>query len=123
MSLQAVVYSPGPQTVTANGDSYGGQTANILSFAPHDELRCDLNVTAITGTAPTIQFFVEHTPDGGTSWFSVGNTAVISTAGSAALTLTAKGTANSAFGLSGRLRWAVGGTTPSITFTAFIIGK
>jgi hypothetical protein len=70
-----------------------------------------INVTAVSGTTPTLDFFLEDSVDG-TIWPVLGTTPQITAAGVFAIR-------NSAAACSRmRLRWVIGGTTPSFTFSA-----
>ena len=73
-----------------------------------------VDVTAASGTTPTLDFEVEWSPDG-TNWVSADTTAdtmaQITTAAGAAKAFDAKAP-------FARLKWTIGGTTPSFTFEA-----
>ena len=72
-----------------------------------------LNVTAVSGTTPSMTLSIEWSPDGVT-WYP-GETADAFTA------ITATGARAKAFPVKGpyaRASWAITGTTPSFTFVA-----
>lgn len=116
--------------ITASGDSRSLQGNNPggipyqqgLPVEAHDVLAVDISVTALAGTAPTVQFFYDRQGLDGV-WYPVYNTPVMSAAGNQSTTLAGANSASQEFGFIGRLRWVVAGTTPSITFSASITGK
>lgn len=89
------------------------RTANVtLAAFPVDgfsALHARVNVTAVTGTSPTLDVALETTFDG-TNWF---------TAGSFAQKTAVSSEFKSFAGLGSQARWklTVGGTTPSLTHT------
>ena len=80
-----------------------------------------VNVTAVSGTTPTMRLSIEDSPDG-TTWFPVATApADITAAGQHRIFIThsTHGPTNPRL----RLRWVIGGTTPSFTFTATAISR
>jgi hypothetical protein len=79
------------------------------------KLRFQLNVTAASGTSPTLDVVVEDTLDG-TNWNTVGTFAQRTAAGRQVIDITSP--------FSGRLRvrWTIGGTSPSFTFSVVGVG-
>lgn len=73
------------------------------------KIRAQLNVTAASGTTPSLTVLVEDTLDG-TTWNTIGSFAAKTTTGREVISITAP--------FSDRLRvsWTVSGTTPSFTF-------
>lgn len=100
-----------PQTVvtsaarTASGDS-GEQTG----YGSAEDLRVQLDVTAASGTSPTLDVVIEDTLDG-TNWNVIGTFAQKAAAGREVINVTAL------FADRLRVRWTIGGTTPSFTFS------
>ena len=80
-----------------------------------------VNVTAVAGTTPTMRLSIEDTPDG-TTWFPVTTAAAdITAAGQYRIFIT-----HSVHGPTNprvRLRWVIGGTSPSFTFTAIAVSR
>jgi hypothetical protein len=72
-------------------------------------LRAQLNVTAASGTTPTLDVVIEDSLDG-TNWNTVGTFAQKTTTGREVVNVTGL------FSDQVRVRWTVGGTTPSFTF-------
>ncbi len=90
---------------TANGNqAIGGDMGSA------DTLRVQLNVTAASGTTPTLDVVVEDTLDDGTNWNVIGTFAQKVAAGREVINITIP------FSGTARVRWTVGGTTPSFTF-------
>ena len=89
-----------------------------------------INVTAVSGTAPTLVAKLQYSPDNGTTWFdydSKTTTATISAIGTYILKIypgVSAEVANSVVGLpiprTFRMYYTIGGTTPSYTFTTFV---
>lgn len=90
---------------TASGDS-----GAVAGFGDKVSLRAQLNITAASGTAPTIDVVLEDTIDG-TNWNVVGTFAQKTAAGREVINITLP------FSDRLRARWTVAGTTPSFTFT------
>ncbi len=80
------------------------------------ELVVTLNVSAASGTTPTLDVKLQHSPDG-TQWADLGT---------AFAQKTAAGLETKAFtGLHGyvRVSYTIGGTTPSFTFSVYATGR
>ena len=87
-----------------------------------------INVTAVSGTSPTLIAKLQYSPDGGTTWIDYTNkpvTATISAIGQTTLIVCPGVTevANSAVSLPlpriVRMYYTIGGTTPSLTFITY----
>ena len=91
---------------TASGDA-PAQVAD-------SEMRVQLNVTAVSGTTPTLNVVIEDTLDG-VNWNTVGTFAQRTAAGREVINLTAPSAAQK------RVRWTIGGTTPSFTFDVIAV--
>jgi hypothetical protein len=78
----------------------------------YDRVAIYVNVTAASGTTPTLDLVLEDSPDGGATWFPVATAPQITATGLRAI--------RTDLSMHGdlRLSWAIGGTTPSFTFTA-----
>ena len=76
------------------------------------DLVLSANVTAASGTTPTLDLSVEWSSDGGTTWYVADPADTITqftAAGARVKRFTVKGSEY-------RIRWTIGGTTPSFTF-------
>lgn len=100
------------QTVTLTPSAArtaSGSTANLDGFNLKT-LRAQLRTTAASGTTPTLDVVIEDTLDG-TTWNTVGTFTQVTT-GSARQVINV----TAPFSDTIRVRWTVGGTTPSFTF-------
>lgn len=98
---QVVLVSSTTQTATGTGSQFSTGTAHTL--------RLTLNVTAASGTSPSLTVNVQTSEDGAT-WSAVASFAAA----------TATGTQRKVFtGLDRYFRatWTISGTTPSFTFS------
>jgi hypothetical protein len=93
------------QARTASGD-----TGALDGWGVPDVARAQLDVTAAAGTSPTLDVVVEDTLDG-VNWNVVGTFAQKAAAGREVINLATP------FADRLRVRWTVGGTSPSFTFS------
>ncbi len=86
-----------------------GLSSEIPGVGAAQRIRAQLNVTAASGTTPTLNALIEDTVDG-TNWNTVGTFAQKVATGREVINITTP--------FSDRLRvsWTIGGTTPSFTF-------
>lgn len=96
---------------TTSGDS-GTQSG----FESASVLRAQLDVTAASGTTPSVTVLLEDTLDG-TNWNTVGTFA--------AKTATGREVISVATPFTDRLRakWTISGTTPSFTFSVLVYAE
>ncbi len=78
--------------------------------ASADSIRAQLNVTAISGTSPTLNVVIEDSLDGGVTWNTIGTFAQRTAVGREVINITIP------FSETVRVGWTIGGTTPSATF-------
>ena len=96
--------------VTASGQS------NLFEEGTGDDLAVMLDITAVSGTTPSMTVSVQWSNDGST-WFTADPAdtfTAITTATKVTKTFTIKG-------LYARLNYAITGTTPSFTFAAYSV--
>jgi hypothetical protein len=91
------------QARTANGNT------STIQAGGAELIRCQLDVTAVSGTTPTLSVTVEDTLDG-VNFNTIAAFAQKTAAGREVVNITG------AFSESVRVRWVVGGTSPSFTF-------
>lgn len=87
-------------------------TGTAFDVDQAESLEASLDITAVAGTAPTLDLVLESTVDG-THWWTVGSFSQ----------KTAQGTDAKVFGPLGqqaRWKWTIGGTTPSFTFSVAV---
>lgn len=87
-----------------------GNSGAVAGFGDRTTLRAQLDVTAASGTTPTLDVVIEDTLDG-TNWNVVGTFAQKVAAGREVVNITIPFTDRL------RARWTVAGTGPSFTFS------
>lgn len=97
-------------TVSSAARTTNGDTGISDGWGLVKTLRLQLAVTAVSGTGPTLDVVIEDTLDG-TNWHQVGAFAQRTSTGAVALDIT------NPFTDRIRVRWTVGGTAPSFTFS------
>ncbi len=98
--------------VTSAARTVDGQSA--AQQAHHGSLDIAVDITAVSGTSPTIDFEIEWSHDGGTTWASADPADTFSQ-------ITAAGTVVKTVPVRAhtwRLTWTLGGSSPSFTFSA-----
>lgn len=88
-----------------------------FDFATYSEVYLALDVTAVTGTVPTLDIKVQISPDG-VIWYDEGTSFTQVTAASRP---PVKKITN--FGKNVRIAYTIGGTTPSFTFSLVPVVK
>lgn len=91
-----------------------GDSGVLSGYGGASTLRLQLDVTAASGTTPTLDVVVEDTLDG-TNWNTVGTFAQKTAAGREVVNVTTP------FADRIRVRWTVGGTIPSFTFSVLCV--
>jgi hypothetical protein len=86
-----------------------GNTGNIQA-AGGESLRAQLNVTAVSGTSPTLTVLIEDTLDG-INYNTIGTFAQKTAAGREVINITTP------FSETLRVSWTIAGTNPSFTFS------
>lgn len=102
--------STSTDVVTALSAKTTSSATPILPVGDSSLLRAQLEVTAVSGTAPTLDVVLEDTLDG-TNWNVIGTFAQVTTAPVRSVI-----NVSAPFTNRVRARWTIGGTTPSITF-------
>jgi hypothetical protein len=123
------------RSIPVNSAAYtaSGVSAAQQPSALYDELLFLLKVTAVAGTSPTLNVFIDLSDDGGTTWYQAAqlgpsNIAAVpsQTQGAypAGYTLTlSPGNTNGSWGDTYRVRYQIAGTSPSFTFQVTCIAK
>jgi len=118
----------GTQAVGATvlNQASAAQTASgmspTLAVGAYRELLVAVNVSAVAGTSPTLTLAVDSLGADGV-WYTLWTSAAMTAVGQTLASLGVEASTNTAFGASVRLRWTIGGTTPSFTFSASITGR
>lgn len=98
------------QPVPTTARTVSGNSGPLNGYGIASTLRAQLNVTAASGTTPTLDVVIEDSVDGGATWNTVGTFAQKVAAGREVINVTTPFT-----GML-RVRWTIGGTGPSFTF-------
>lgn len=98
------------QPVPSAARTASGNSGTLTGYGIAGTIRAQLNVTAASGTTPTLNAIIEDSVDGGTTWNTVGTFAQRTAAGREVINITTPFTSNL------RVSWTIGGTTPSFTF-------
>jgi len=91
-------------------------TGEMTGFSDATTLRAQLDVTAASGTTPSLTVVIEDTLDG-TTWNVVGTFAAKTAAGREVINVTTP------FANRLRVRWTITGTTPSFTFSVVVASQ
>jgi len=107
---------------TSAAKTASGNTAD-LAVGQLIDLLVTANVSAVSGTSPTLQFFVD-VKDANNIYIPLPRTTPTLNAVSTDIIAIGPGLAIAyGFGNTVRVRWVIGGTTPSFTFSLSVIGK
>jgi len=106
---QPLVYIP-PTTVTTNGDS----SANPLIIIIGQTVVFFVNVSAVSGTSPTLSLYVDIQDPASLNWTNQYSFPPIVTFGLYYQPLQVQS-------IKYRVRWVVGGTSPSFTFSVGVM--
>jgi hypothetical protein len=87
-----------------------GNSGNVQAYGG-ELIRGQLNVTAASGTTPTLNVLVEDTLDGGATYNTIGTFAQKTAAGREVINITVP------FSETLRVSWTIAGTNPSFTFS------
>lgn len=99
------------ETLSRTGIVASGNSTGAGGYSIGASIRAQLNVTAAAGTTPTLDVTVEDSVDAGANWTTIGTFTQKTATAREVINIT------SPFGDMLRVRWVVGGTTPSFNFT------
>lgn len=124
--IQLLTQRSGVALYTLASTTTSGSTQNSgdLSVGVYAEVGIDINTTAQAGTNPTLQLFWER-KGADLIYYPLWQSAVLTSAtNTISVSIGADMAYNQSLGLTGRLRWVIGGTaTPTYTFSANIYAK
>lgn len=104
-------------TALASAARTASGSSDAFEFpASFSEMTVYVDITAASGTSPTISVEYQTSPDG-TRWFTHTGTAQQTAAGKATIKIAGN------IGRIGRIQYWIGGTTPSFTFQVDVEGK
>lgn len=111
-------------TLASTTTSGATQNSGDLAVGAYTEISIDITTTAQAGTSPTIQYFYERKGADGL-YYTLWQSAVLTLAANTLSTSIGAGLAyNQSLGLTGRLRWVIGGSaTPTFTHSLNVYGK
>lgn len=98
-----------------------GNSANLDCTAV-STVAVDVNVTAVSGVAPTLNAFLDRLGADGV-WYPAWSAAQITAAGVTSTSVGPGCAVGQVLSATVRLRWVIGGTTPSFTFSASVTGR
>jgi hypothetical protein len=101
---------------TVSGD------AGDLDVSKYRRIAVDINITAVSGTSPTIQFFVDR-KDANGIYYNLWTDSSVNATGQRSVTIGPFATITQSLGSTVKLRWTIAGTSPSFTFSASVIGS
>lgn len=106
---EETVVSSAARTVTGNSSTLSG-------YGTIKQLRAQLNVTAASGTTPTLDVLIQDSLDG-TNWNTIGTFAQKTTTAREVINITTP------FADRVRILYTIGGTTPSFTFDVIVASE
>jgi len=98
-----------------------GSSVNLVTTGA-SALTLGVNVSAVSGTQPILQFFLDYLGADNT-WYPFYASNSLYTTGLLVAHVGPGLQVPSTFGSTARLRWTVSGTNPSFTFSASVLGK
>ena len=92
---------------------------SAVEVGEYIQLLVTLNITAMSGTSPSVEVYLETSDDDGTTWYTLpnGNFTSATSVGQQVMQITAP------FGNYLRAVYTLGGTTPSVTFAVKAVAK
>lgn len=102
--------------VSSAARTTSGDSGTLTGYGGASTLRVQLDVTAASGVSPTLDVLVEDTLDG-TNWNKIGSFGKKEAAGREVIDVTTPFTERL------RVRWTIGGTTPSFTFSVVAVSQ
>lgn len=100
------------------GTQSGSGTSGYVEVGEYDEALVTLNVTAASGSSPTLAVKLQVSDDSGTTWYDLPNGSFTQATGA-----TTQALAITNFGDILRANFTIGGTSPSFTFALKVMGK
>ncbi len=105
----ATVVASAARTTSSN-------SSTLTGYGPAATLRAQLNISAAAGTVPTLDVLVEDTLDG-TTFNTIGTFTQATGVTRQVIDIT------SPFSDQVRIKWTVGGTAPSFTFSVILVDQ
>jgi hypothetical protein len=108
-------------TLTSADYTTSGVT-DPIAVGPLTTLAVDVDVTAASGTSPSLALFIERQGTDG-NWYPIWSPTAVTAAGVVSDSIGPGCSTAAVITSTIRFRWAVTGTTPSFTLSASIVGR
>jgi hypothetical protein len=107
---------------TSGAQTASGTSTTTVDVSAYETGALLVNVSAASGTSPTLVPFLQVSPDNGTTWFGASGAGnpIGSVSNITGTSANYYNVPNYVGGLV-RLGWTIGGTTPSFTFAAWLV--
>lgn len=113
----ATLHASAARTATGTGSA-------VCGFERYEKFTAQLVVSAASGTTPTLDVVIQHSIDGGTTWFTLMTFTQKTTTGNELKTESEVEAATAeVYGDCFRVSYTIGGTTPSFTFEVKITAQ
>lgn len=93
-----------------------GASTGLSGFIAANKLIVELDISAVTGTTPTLDLVIQDTLDG-VNWFTIATFATQNAVAHLVQNVTTP------FSDQIRASWTIGGTTPSFTFSVSVLSE
>lgn len=111
MAFSTIAHAGETETpVPSAARTTSGNSGTLTSYGAAKTLRAQLNVTAATGTGPTLDVIIQDSVDGGATWNTIGTFAQATAVNRQVINITTP------FTPLLRVSWTIAGGTPSLTF-------
>jgi hypothetical protein len=109
-------------TAALNLSGVGTTNDTDLVVGTFTEAAIDINVSAITGTTPTLDIYLDRKGADGV-YYQIWHATQVTAVGAVSTSVGLGAPVNHSLGMIVRLRFALGGTTPAATLTRNVVGK
>jgi len=102
---------------TSGAETADGNSEDFENFQNYEQAVFYLDVTAVSGTSPTLDVTIEEKDPVSGKYFTIGTFAQKTATGSERIVI------NPLYGTILRAKWVIGGTSPSFTFSLSAVCK
>ncbi len=110
-------------TALAAATSGAGVDGAAIGVGDCSIVDVQVNVTAVGGTTPSLQVFIDASCDGGATWTQIAAGTAITAVGNQMFSVGIGSANNAGLGNQIRARYTLTGTTPSATFGVQAVAK